>query len=666
MSASVVGPTSRTASIASPARTAPAVRRPIHWQGIDGLRALAILGVIAFHTRPSLLQGGFIGVTLFFVITGFLATRSVMNAVDTTGTFNYGRYLLRRITRIWPVLLSTIAIVPWLAWLFAPSLLIKIVTDALPSALFASNWVYIFRKVPYFQAAGLPSPLTHLWFLSVTMQFYVVWPLAMWALARITRSKWIRSLVVVIVMLSSTTAMYLLFDPSSTSRVYYGTDTRLAELAAGGLLAIWMASSNTTQHHDVSAGFGRSRIPVIVRNLGGGLALAAILASFWLANGYVAYMYQGGYLIAAVVCLAALACATDDRSLWPKILGCAPLRYIGSRSFSLYVIHYPLLQFMNPATRTQPLPWWGWLVEAAIILVASELFYRLVEAVRAPMLLSRSRHAVAVQIPRTGLRPGAWMLSAVAVVTVIVLTWAPVDWQGIAQSRAVQLRPELANTARPVKPRHPSPSTAPGNNAPSSSSTDGDQSHAQPAVPSITPIAEKVPNNLDITRYTYDPATESCSADMMMIGDSVTSGTSDAIQAAFPNAFIDGHPNRQLSQATDVLQQDVASGHTGSVMVFGLGTNGVIDSEEQVQQLIDQTDGKPTYFITIRMPYPWQENNNNTMLRKAASKNPNVGIIDWHAYSEGHPEFLNDDGIHPTMTGAYAYATMIRQAVCGQ
>lgn len=217
---------------------------PAHFRGIDGLRALAILGVIAFHTRPSLLQGGFIGVTMFFVITGFLATRSVLNMVDRTGSFGYGRYLIRRITRLWPVMLATIAVVPWLTWMFAPSLLQKVVSDSLPSALFASNWVYIFRKVPYFEAAGLPSPLTHLWFLGVTMQFYLVWPLLMVVLGKITKSKWVRSMAILVIMAASTADMVLLFDPANTSRVYYGTDTRLAELAAGALLAIWIAPSS--------------------------------------------------------------------------------------------------------------------------------------------------------------------------------------------------------------------------------------------------------------------------------------------------------------------------------------------------------------------------------------------------------------------------------------
>ena len=327
--------------------------------------------------------------------------------------------------------------------------------------------------------------------------------------------------------------------------------------------------------------------------------MAALLTGFWFANGYLSYMYQGGYLITAFISLCALACAVNNDSIWSHVLGCAPLRYIGSRSFSLYVMHYPLLQFMNPATRTQALPWWGWVLEAVVVLAASEAFYQLVEAARKSVQMPRSQHAINAANGET-------------------------------------------NTADANK----------------------NGSDSQP--PIIKPIAEKVPNNLDISKYAYDPATESCNADMMMVGDSVTSGTSDAIQAAFPNAFIDGLPNRQLPQAVDVYQQDTAAGHSGSVVVFGLGTNGVISNEQEVQQLIDLTGGKPTYFITIRMPYPWQENNNNTMLREAAKKNKNVGIIDWHGYSEGHSEYLNDDGIHPNMTGAYAYATMIRQAVCGQ
>lgn len=152
--------------------------------------------------------------------------------------------------------------------------------------------------------------------------------------------------------------MVLLFDPANTSRVYYGTDTRLAELAAGALLAIWIALPREVrklrklerlrkQCRSNVRPATRRRPSHYLCNALGTAALAALLTGFWFANGYLSYMYQGGYLITAFISLCALACAVNNDSIWSHVLGCAPLRYIGSRSFSLYVMHYPLLQFMN-------------------------------------------------------------------------------------------------------------------------------------------------------------------------------------------------------------------------------------------------------------------------------------------------------------------------------
>ena len=147
-----------------------------HIAVLDGMRALAIIGVIGYHTRPSLLPGGFLGVTLFFVVSGFLLTRSMVNLFERL-RFSYPHFLRGRVRRLWPSVLATIAGTAILVYCMAPSLLPKVRGDALPSALFYSNWSFIFRKLSYFQAAGLPSPLTHLWFTSLIMQFYVLWPL---------------------------------------------------------------------------------------------------------------------------------------------------------------------------------------------------------------------------------------------------------------------------------------------------------------------------------------------------------------------------------------------------------------------------------------------------------------------------------------------------------
>ena len=205
---------------------------------LDGLRALAIDGVVLYHLRPSRLTGGFLGVTLFFTLSGYLATKSIMRATARDG-FSYPSYICRRIARMMPPIVVTIALTAVATYIAAPSLLPKVQQDALPSALFLSNWFYIFRNVSYFAAAGLPSPLTHLWFCAVTMQFYLVWPVILMALCGKTRSRNTAIGITIAFALVSTATMVLMFNPTAdTSRVYYGTDARAAELLCGALAAI--------------------------------------------------------------------------------------------------------------------------------------------------------------------------------------------------------------------------------------------------------------------------------------------------------------------------------------------------------------------------------------------------------------------------------------------
>lgn len=211
-------------------------------------------------------------------------------------------------------------VVPWLTWMFAPSLLQKVVSDSLPSALFASNWVYIFRKVPYFEAAGLPSPLTHLWFLGVTMQFYLVWPLLMVVLGKITKSKWVRSMAILVIMAASTATwcccltrpippacitVPILASPSWPPARCWLSGLRLPR----EVRKLRKLERLRKQCRSNVRPATRRRRLTIVCNVLGTAALAALLTGFWFANGYLSYMYQGGYLITAFISLCALACA---------------------------------------------------------------------------------------------------------------------------------------------------------------------------------------------------------------------------------------------------------------------------------------------------------------------------------------------------------------------
>ncbi|RYN14773.1 Acyltransferase family [Bifidobacterium animalis subsp. animalis] len=627
----------------------------------EGLRAIAIIGIVLYHMRPSMLDGGFLGVTVFFVLTGFLITRSIMRAL-AYGTFSYGTYMLKRLKRLVVPTLSIIVITAIAIYLASPSLLPKVQADALPGALFYENWANIFRKVSYFEAAGLPSPLTPLWFLGVTMQFYIVWPVILALLSALfrndRRSRTLGAIVGVTCALAlfSTVLMAALYrGGEGSARVYYGTDTRAAELLTGAIAAMlleWLRVRKGAGRANAGDGRARLSVPAHAVRRGGELSpmvvnasaivlLVSICLCFWLANGESTFLYRGGYWSFAMAVAALVVLVQRPACVVSRLLACKPLTYLGGRSFSIYLVHYPIILIMNPATRTRALSWWEPIVQLLVILAVGEVFYRLIEA---PTI----RFALASRVT-----------CAVMAVCVAVLAFAPIPWQRIATERAQQLRPETAATAT-AKPKL-SDSTADDAAKEEAEAQPEKQSAAQPQGAQ----AEKVPNNLDWRRWQCDPVAGTCDADAIMIGDSVTAGAAPVLQQMLPNVYIDGAVSRQLYTGQDVYAQDVAAGHDGSVLIYALGTNSLIRDPSTVQALIDSANGKPMYFVTIRCPYPMQDMNNE-VLRKFAAENPNVGIIDWHGASEGHSEYLLDDGTHLTEAGQQAYGELIRKALCGQ
>ena len=617
---------------------------------LDGLRALAIAGVVLYHLRPSRLPGGFLGVTLFFALSGYLATKSIMRATARDG-FSYPRYIGRRIMRMMPPILVTIALTTVATYIAAPSLLPKVQQDALPSALFLSNWFYIFRNVSYFAAAGLPSPLTHLWFCGVTMQFYLIWPLVLMVLCSRTRSRNTAIGITVAFALVSTAAMFLMFNPAAdTSRVYYGTDARAAELLCGALAAIAaprLREMLSGDIHTPGASKGISKVNAISI-----VWLVAVIASALMLTGESAWLYRGGFLLFAFVTGLFIICVQNTECIVRRLLSAKPLVWLGQRSFSVYLVHYPLLLLMNPATRTTRIAWWEQVLQLVLILAVAGVFYRLVER---PWSRKPAQQGSAAR--KRALTP-AIALSALGAACVVALAFVPLDWAGIATARAEQLRPELAQNAASSKDSSDS-----DKGAKATSSQDAQSNDAAQQKPKEGPIAEKVPKNLDWKSFAYDEATGTCDARVLMIGDSVTAGAQPGIQAVLPNAYIDGVVSRQFYTFQDVYAQDSAN-YDPSVVICALGTNGLIRDPQQVQNVIDAVGGKPIYFVTVRVPLELQDRNNQT-IRDVCAQNDNAGVIDWNGASEGHSEYLVDDGTHLTQAGIDAYAALIRQAICG-
>ncbi len=628
---------------------------------IDGLRAIAIIGVVLYHMRPSLLPGGFLGVTVFFAISGFLATGSITRHRSLGKPFSYRSYIARRITRLAPPVLAIIALTALGTYAVAPSLLPKVQSDALPAALFVSNWSYIFRQVPYFAAAGLPSPLTHLWYLGVVMQFYLIWPPVLLAARSALKSRKRMLALTAGLILASTALMACLFNPTGdTARVYYGTDTRAAELLVGAFvaLALPLAAKSRSQR--------LPRLRGALSTLVGLLCLVGLCAGFALARGDSAPLYRGGYLVAACAVGVLLAGAQRQEGLLNRALACAPLRYVSSRSFSLYLVHYPLLILMNPATRTTALADWEVALQLVAALAAAEAFYRLVE--KPCVRLGKKR----AELPARGVLAAVPVCCAlVGACAVGALAAAPIDWQAIAQERAVALRPELVSRRAAAGSDAAQASAGSAEQAAAAHGSAGQgsaEAKVEPKKPKEPekpkPVAEKVPKNLPYTSWTFNAKKGTCDAHVLIIGDSVTEGAKPALEKLLPNALVDGQVSRQLYVGQDVYAQDVASGYKPDAVIFALGLNGLIRDESTVQALVDAVDGKPLYFVTIRCPLELQDPNNK-VLRKFADKYDNVGIIDWHGASEGHSEYLVDDGIHLTPDGADAFALLVRKALCG-
>ncbi|MCT4781747.1 MULTISPECIES: acyltransferase family protein [Exiguobacterium] len=579
------------------------LRHSNYMPGLDGLRTFAVLAVILFHVNTPYITGGFLGVDVFFVLSGYLITGILIREWANAGRLDLKRFYIARFRRLLPALIFMLSVVMTVVWLFEPDLLNTVRQDTLAALVYVNNWWYVFHDVSYFESFGKPSPLQNLWSLSIEEQFYLVWPLLLLIGLKSKR----RLLQVVSVMLVASAAwMAFNFTPGvDPSRVYYGTDTRLFALLVGALLAFgWQPDAFKREMPDI----GRR-----ILNMGGGMALLSLLVIMTAASAYGTFLYYGGFLLVALASAILIAATAHPSTVWSRLFGSKWIRLIGTRTYGIYLWHYPVIILTTPIAQIgtfEPLRALG---QVALTLVIAELSYRFIETP-----VRQLGFKGALQSLRPALSPGR--LAAVSVATALSLVLV-----GNLSILAFSGTNERTEEIPIVKPN-----------------------------PAPEPPPEQAEEDTEQPINTCPPA--------LAIGDSVLLGLNEYLGSAFPNMKIDAELGRQVRDAQDVAMSYQTYNSQGHVVFLHLGTNGAFKME-QLDTLIEQfEDADRIYLINTRVPRPWEQEVNDKLRRASASRD-NVTLIDWHEASTGKNDYFEADGVHLTIDGAEAFGRLLEEEI---
>ncbi|CAN5603928.1 acyltransferase family protein [soil metagenome] len=310
-----------------------------HLPALDGLRGAAVLGVVVFHGGVWL-KGGYLGVDLFFVLSGFLITSILLAEVEKSGKINLGTFWVRRARRLFPALLSLIPAIALYAWLVAkPDELAGLRGDALATLGYVANWRQVFSDKSYWDLFAAPSPLEHTWSLAIEEQFYVVWPMIVTFFLVVLRLRRRGFLVVTLVLLAVSIALALaLYDPQRSYRVYFGTDTRAAAILMGAALACILGPEPIIPDRSVR-----------ILDVSGAFAIAALAWAWMKLDGQDARLYHGGFWITELLCLVLIGCAVaGQRSIIGRIFAFRPLAWVGTISYGIYLWHWPIDCVITP------------------------------------------------------------------------------------------------------------------------------------------------------------------------------------------------------------------------------------------------------------------------------------------------------------------------------
>ena len=604
--------------------------------GLDGIRAIAVIMVLAYHLKLALFKSGFLGVTVFFVLSGYLITGILISEVEEEGTIDLKNFWLRRIRRLVPAVMSMAVVIIFVSAVVNRIIFTKGCKDFLASVLGFNNWWQIFNKVSYFEAAGVPSPFTHCWSLAIETQFYLIYPLILLGIYKLVKSReegrakrgLLFAGVTLLLALISVILMIVLFDPQKdASRVYYGTDTRAFSLLFGALLAILWEYQMVPR-----------RLSASVNMVLGSVSFAVLLVMTIAINGSSNFWYRGGQFVGTILTVL-MVYAVSGRKTWlSRFLSNPVLKWIGDRSYSIYLWHYPIILLISKGIKAS---WWITLIEIVLSVVLAELSYRFIETpIRHGIIgeylnilrsrpKSRQEKKRQVQVARRSLKvmAGTFVLTVSLILCMIF----------VPKKNALDTLQKRESKAKET----------------------GKMTEEQLAKQKAN--GSESEDTICTTDLTDDEILEGLN--LLLIGDSIAVDVTDDFYEMFPNSVSDTKIGRITSLGKQVLDSYIDEKKwEGEGVIFASLSNSPINGElEDIREKIGKD--MPLFLTTVRIPHDTFEEESNSKIKKFVEENDHTYLIDWYAASEGHDEYFDADDTHLLSAGAKAYAKCIKEAV---
>jgi peptidoglycan/LPS O-acetylase OafA/YrhL len=575
-----------------------------HIPAIDGLRAIAVTAVIFYHLGFQWIPGGFLGVDLFFVISGYVITRLLLDSIARSGGLDLRGFYKARARRLLPPMVFMIVVTAFYISIWAQDSVKRFLTDTPFSLTGAMNWWLVFKEQDYFEAIGRPPLLQHTWSLAVESQFYLIWPVLLLVILKRFGKKVI-PLAALAIALFSGTALFLvslrLDESSSVSHVYFGTDTHSIGLFLGAALAVSWIPQN---FKSVVSNKAQNFIDFI-----GVFGLVGILGAFLLIDESSPTAYKIAFPLAAIFGAAIITSIVHPASRFAPILQNRVLLWIGERSYAIYLWHWVVFQITRPRVDIDGQDWALIALRILVVLALADISLKLVEL---PIRSGKVEYWFKGMKYRTASVRKRQKIAVISSISILLLSLTALSSVAVVSSeRAAQefqdsLQSEVVIT---------------------------------PPVPEVAERAETI----------------------WLTGDSVILGIRTALSEIRPLLVVNARVGRAAPELLQEMTRDLEKA-AGSIVVMDLGNNDLL-AEETVRAIFELVkESSKVVVINTAVPRPYRDVNNE-LVAELAAQYPNVSVVDWNSISDGHPEYFAPDGVHLVPTGVSAYVMAINEAL---